>query len=85
MKIFKSQVEDMQPRFKFGVEVPRSVKEAMRLDEMNGNKLWIEAITKKRDQLFDFETFEVLAKGEKAPKGHKRIPGFFVFDVKHDL
>ena len=45
----------------------------------------MEAITKEKNQLFDFDTFEVLATNEKAPKGYKRIPGFYVFDVKHDL
>ena len=45
----------------------------------------MDAITKEKDQLFDFKTFEVLNKSEKAPKGYKRIPGFYVFDVKHDL
>ena len=33
----------------------------------------------------EFETFEVLEKGVKAPKGYKRIPSFYVFDVKHDF
>ena len=75
----------MQPRFKFGIEVPRSVKEAMRLDKINENNLWMEAVTKERCQLFDYETFEVIPKGEKTPKRHKRILGFFVFDVKHDI
>ena len=51
----------------------------------NGDNQWMEAITKEKNQLFDFETFEVLEKGVKAPKGYKRIPSFYVFDVQHDL
>ena len=35
--------------------------------------------------MFEYESFDFLDRGEKAPKGYKRIPGFFVFDVKHDL
>ena len=58
---------------------------AMRLYKKNGNNKWMEAITKEKNQLFDFDTFEVLGKNEKAPKGYKRFPGFYVFDVKHDL
>ena len=84
-KIYKSQVKDLKARFKFGIEVPRGVKEALRLDEKNGDTKWMDAINKEKDQLFDFKTFEVLNKNEKAPKGYKRIPGFYVFDVKHDL
>jgi len=37
------------------------------------------------EQLFEYETFKPLGTGEKAPKGCQRIPGFFFYDVKHDL
>ena len=67
-KIFKSQVKDLKSRFKFGIEVPRGVKEAMMLDKKNGDNKWMEAISKEKNQLFDFETFEVLGKGKKAFK-----------------
>ena len=39
-KIYKSQVKDLKARFKFGIEVPRGVKEALRLDEKNGDTKW---------------------------------------------
>ena len=45
----------------------------------------MDPINKEKNRLFDFHTFEVLGKNEKAPKGYKRIPGFYVFDVKYDL
>ena len=32
------------PKYKFGVRVPRSVKEALELDKENGNELWSEAL-----------------------------------------
>ena len=66
-KIFKSQVKDLKSRFKFGIEVPRGVKEATMLDKKNGDNKWMEAISKEKNQPFDFETFEILGKGEKAP------------------
>ena len=84
-RILKAQVKDLKARFNFGVEGPRGVSEALRLDRKNGNNKWMETITKEKKQLFDFDTFEVLNKNEKAPKGYKRIPAFYVFDVKHDL
>ena len=58
---FKSQVKDLKARFKIGIEVPRGVNDAMRLDSENKNNKWMEAITKEKYQLFDFDTFEVLA------------------------
>ena len=65
--------------------MPRGYQEAVKLDMKNGNTKWQDAIQKEKDQLFEYETFDILDRGEKAPKGYKRIPGFYVFDVKHDL
>ena len=84
-KIFKSQVNPPGPRYKFGVRIPRNREEALHLDKINGNTFWQEAIDKEIGQLLDYETFNIQEKGEKAPNGHQRIPGFLVFDVKHDL
>ena len=84
-RIFKSQVKDLKARFKYGIQIPRGYKEAMELDKKNGDTKWMDAINREKNQLFDYETFKVLDRGEKAPKEYKRIPGFYVFDVKHDL
>lgn len=84
-KIFKSQVHPPGPRYKYGVRVPRNSKEAYHLDKVNGNTLWEDALNLEIEQLFQYDTFNILAKGEKAPTDHQKIPGFFVFDVKHDL
>ena len=84
-KIFKSQVNPPGPRSKFGVRIPRNREEILRLDKINGNTFWEEAIDKEIGQLLDYETFNFQEKGEKAPSGYQRIPGFLVFDVKHDL
>lgn len=32
------------PNMKFGIEVPKNFKDALRLDRVNGNRLWQEAI-----------------------------------------
>ena len=71
-------------RFKFGVRVPRNVKEAYDLDKQNNNSLWAEAISKEMKQLRDFGTFNILDRGERAPDGYQRIPLIICFDVKHD-
>ena len=51
------------PRFRFGIQVPRNIKEAMELDKINGNTAWQDALEKEIGQLFDYNTFKVLKKG----------------------
>ena len=70
---------------KFGVEVPRTVKEALELDKNNGNNKWAEAIQKEMQGLHDHQTFRFLAPGEAAPKEYQFAPLHMVFDVKTDL
>jgi hypothetical protein len=50
---------DHTPKYKFGVQIPASISHALRLDKLNGNKLWEEAIQKEMDQLKEYETFRV--------------------------
>ena len=64
--------------------MPKSLKEALRLDEENGNNLWKEAIQKEVDQIREYETFKPW-KEKTPPKGYQFIRLHFVFDVKHDL
>ena len=47
-------------KFKFGIQVPRSVKEAYKLNNIT---LWGNTIKKEIDQLMEFETFKVEEKG----------------------
>ena len=84
-KILRFQVKHLKARYKFGVNIPRSAEECAREDKKNGNTLWTDALNKEKERLFDYKTFNVLDRGVKAPRGYKRIPGFFMFDVKHDI
>jgi len=72
------------PKYKFGVRVPKSVKEALDLDKANGNTLWAEAIQKEVSQLREFQTFKVLMPGAEAPDEHTFVPLHWCFDVKFD-
>jgi hypothetical protein len=45
------------PTYQFGVQVPRSIKEAYDLDKQNGNMLWSDAIRTEMDQLKEYKTF----------------------------
>ena len=73
------------PKYKFGVEVPRSPRHALYLDKINGNNLWEESMRKEFESLNQHETFRVLQEEDKLSKEYKRIPYHIVFDVKFDL
>ena len=84
IKQAKMKAKRRGPMYKFGVQVPRNVKEAYELDEKNGNNNWHEAVQAEIDQLLDYKTFE--DKGQVTfVQGYKRINCHFIFDVKHDL
>ena len=68
---------------KFGIKVPESVDEALRLDVENGNSLWQKAIEKELGNVRI--AFKLLEQGERLPAGSKLIPYHIIFDVKLDL
>ena len=71
--------------YKFGVRVPRNVKEALRLDKENKNNLWQEAMDRETGQLFEYKVFHSIGKDARVPHGYQQIPLRMVFDVKNDL
>jgi hypothetical protein len=72
-------------KYKFGIQVPRGIRNAISLDKKNKNNLWQEAIDTVLKQLTDYETFIVLDSGEDIPREYQKIPYHIVFDVKCDL
>ena len=83
-KIYKSQIQGKVKKYKFGVQVPTSLKEAMELDDQNGNKLWTEAVLKEVNDISEHQTFKEYNDRNDIPKSYKYIPLHFVFDVKFD-
>jgi hypothetical protein len=76
------------PRYKFGIRIPRNLKEAMELDKESGTTHWQDALRDEIGTLLDFKTFRILPKGEVAFEGMEKytyVPLHFVFDVKFDL
>ena len=71
--------------YKFGVRIPRNVKEAIRLDVENGNTYWQDAMKKELGQLDEYNCFHSLGKDARVPKGYQQIPLRMVFDIKQDL
>ncbi len=63
---------------KFGIKVPKTVKEALALDRKNGNTLWADAIGKEMKEV----RFNILPDGRSAPIGYQKIPCHMIFDVK---
>jgi len=59
-----------EPKMKFGIEVPRNFKDAIRIDELNNNKLWQEAIKTELDQIQSYNTFKDIGLNVKPPKGY---------------
>ena len=68
----------------FGQQVPRNHKEALLIDEKNGNHKWAEAEEKELKQLFDYAAFKSIGKGVPIPEGYQKIPYHFVYAIKHD-
>jgi hypothetical protein len=67
---------------KFGIEFPKTVKEALALDRKNGNTLWADAIAKEMREVRI--AFNILPDGGSAPIGYQKIPCHMVFDVKKE-
>ena len=65
---------------KFGIEMPKTVKEAIDLDRKNGNTLWTDAIAKEMNEVR--KAFDILPDGSTPPVGYQKIPCHMVFDVK---
>ena len=70
----------MKRTHKFGIEVPKTIKEAYALDAKNGNTLWADAIAKEAKSVRP--GIKVLAEEEDPPPGHQRIRCHWIFDIK---
>ena len=68
---------------KYGVEIPRTVIQAHRLDEKNGNSVWRKAIEKEMTNVGI--AFQLLDHGEDPLVGYTKASGHLIFDVKMDF
>jgi hypothetical protein len=67
---------------KFGIELPKTVEEALRIDERTGTDFWRKAIEQEMKNVlpaFEFVDDDVV------PKFYKHIDCHMIFDVKMDL
>ena len=68
---------------KFGIKIPRSIKEAKIFDDENGNTLWQDAYAKEMYNVG--VAFKILNDGEAIPVGYKKASGHLIFDLKMDF
>ena len=74
------------PRYKYGFEVARNYQHALKLDELNKNTRWQDAVDAELTQIDEYDTFQDIGHKAKAkpPPGYRKIRVHLVFDVKHD-
>ena len=66
---------------KFGIRIPKSVEEAKKIDEQNGDTLWWDAICKEmRNVRPAFEVFE--GQVENIPKDYQFMRCHMIFNIK---
>jgi hypothetical protein len=65
---------------KFGIEVPKTYEDCVRIDNENGNTLWQDAIRKEMSKVRI--AFQLLDGGENPPPTFQEIRCHLVFDVK---
>lgn len=68
---------------KYGIELPKTVKEALEIDKRTGTDFWRRAIEKEMRNVM--VAFEILEDGTDVPPGYQHIKCHLVFDVKMDL
>lgn len=65
---------------KYGIKIPHSIKEAIAIDQENGNTLWQDAI--RMEMANNRVAFEEYNGDVKKLVGYKKITGHMIFDVK---
>ena len=65
---------------KWGIEVPKTVEEAIAIDKKNDNTFWTDAIAKEMKNVII--TFKILEGDKKVPVGYQFIKTHMIFDIK---
>ena len=79
--------------YQFGFLIPKDYKQALQLDEQNGNSKWYDATKLEMDQINEYKVFQDHGKAQidpksrkvsNTPKGYQKIRVHLIFTVKHD-
>ncbi len=65
---------------KFGIEVPKTIKDTLDIDRRNGNTFWADAIAKEMKDVR--VAFKLLLDGQSAPIGYQKISCHMIVDIK---
>jgi hypothetical protein len=65
---------------KFGIEVPKSIADAVRLDKENGNRLWQDGLDKEMNDVR--VAFDMHDDDQEIPVGYQMIRTHIIWDVK---
>jgi RNA binding exosome subunit len=75
----------LQMQTYLGIEIPRSVQEAISLDTKNQDNKWNEAMKREINGIQEHGTFEFLPPDSEIPQGYQLAPLRMIFDVMSDL
>jgi hypothetical protein len=73
------------PSFKYGVEVPQSVRQALEFDKANGNTAWQDSIEAEMSQLVRLKCFDFEAPDFEPAPDYQKTRLRLIFGVKQDL
>lgn len=68
---------------KYGIQIPKNIKDAYELDKINGDNQWRNAIKKEMENVAI--AFEIMDDDEVLPPGFKPASCHLIFDVKMDF
>ena len=69
-------------KFKYKYEVPKNYNQALKIDKLNNNTKWQDAVQLKLKVIDDYKV--LTDNGFNIPEGYKCITVNIIYDVKHD-
>ncbi len=79
-KVKTRQTRYQKKTHKYGIELPKTVEQALEIDRRTGTTFWADAIAKEMKNVR--VAFEILPDGQAAPIGYQHIRCHMVFDIK---
>ena len=73
----------MRKSTKFGIDLPKSISDAYKIDEDTGTTFWYDTVKKEMRNVRI--AFNILDHGKEVPVGYQYMRCHFVFDIKMDL
>ena len=81
--VSKTRTRYWKRSHKFGIQLPKTIEEALELDRQNGNDQWNQAILKEMRNVKI--VFDILDNDSNIPIGYKFLTVHMIFDVKMDF